>query len=139
GVFGARARPAVRRALDEGLGRDWRWRVDPRLSDVLKEEIPLANILFFPFVLRPRQVTRGANPSYRAAGRRNLLDLYHHASRPEGAPVLVYLHPGGYFSGRKSVEARALLFRLASRGWVTISANYRLRPEADFFDHLIDM
>lgn len=139
GMFGARARPAVQRALDEGLGPDWRTRVEPRFAHGLKEEIPLANILFFPFVLRPRDVRKVANLHYGDAGRRNLLDLYHHASRPDGAPVLLYFHPGGYYSGRKSVEARALLLRLAGRGWVTISSNYRLRPEADFFDHLIDV
>jgi acetyl esterase/lipase len=53
--------------------------------------------------------------------------------------VLIYFHGGGYYGGRKSVEGRALLFRLASQGWVTISANYRLRPRARFFDHLIDV
>ena len=139
GVIGARARPAVRTALNEGLGAGWRDRVSPDLAEGLKEETPLANILLFPFVLRPRDVRKVANVQYGDAGRRNLLDVYHHSSRPTGAPVLAYFHPGGYYSGRKSVEARALLFRLAGRGWVTISANYRLRPEANFFDHMVDM
>jgi acetyl esterase/lipase len=49
------------------------------------------------------------------------------------------MHGGGYFSGRKSKEARPLLYRLASQGWVCISANYRLRPAATFPDHLIDL
>jgi acetyl esterase/lipase len=53
--------------------------------------------------------------------------------------VLIHFHGGGFSGGRKSVESRALLFRLASRGWVTISANYRLRPEAGLHDHLIDV
>jgi len=53
--------------------------------------------------------------------------------------VLVYFHGGGYDGGRKSIEGRALLFRLASQGWVTISANYRLRPRVTFFDHLTDV
>ena len=53
--------------------------------------------------------------------------------------MLVYFHGGGFYGGRKSVEGRALLFRLASQGWVTISANYRLRPNAGFFEHLIDV
>jgi acetyl esterase/lipase len=43
-------------------------------------------------------------------------------------PVLVYFHGGGYFSGAKSREARLLLEGLASRGWVCVSANYRLIP-----------
>lgn len=42
--------------------------------------------------------------------------------------MLVYFHGGGYFSGAKSREARVLLEGLASRGWVCVSANYRLSP-----------
>ena len=41
-------------------------------------------------------------------------------------------------SGAKNRQARALLYRLASQGWLCISANYRLRPAATFPDHLID-
>lgn len=92
-----------------------------------------------PFVFRPRKVKRVGNVRYGEAGRFNLLDLYHHRDLPEDAPVLVYFHAGGFYSGRKSFGARALLFRLASQGWVTISANYRLRPQANFFDHLSDV
>ena len=41
--------------------------------------------------------------------------------------------------GKKNREARALLYRLASQGWVCVSANYRLRPAARFPDHLVDV
>ena len=44
-----------------------------------------------------------------------------------------------FVSGRKNREARPLLYRLASQGWVCISANYRLSPAATFPDHLIDV
>ena len=64
----------------------------------------------------------------------NLLDLYRHRSRPSGCPTLVYLHGGAFRSGRKNREARPLLYRLASQGWVCISANYRLSPAARFPD-----
>lgn len=53
--------------------------------------------------------------------------------------MLVYLHPGGFHGGNKSREGRALLFHLASQGWVTISANYRVRPHTDYFGHLLDL
>jgi acetyl esterase/lipase len=52
--------------------------------------------------------------------------------------VLVYFHGGGYSSGGKRREAQALLHRMAARGWVCISATYRLRPQAGFPDHLVD-
>jgi acetyl esterase/lipase len=82
-------------------------------------------------------VKRVANLSYGPAGRSNLLDVYHHRTR-RGGPVLVYLHGGAFRSGNKNREAKPMLHRLARRGWVCISANYRLRPEARFPDHLID-
>ena len=89
--------------------------------------------------MRRRDVIRVADISYGDAGRQNLLDVYHQRSRPSGGPVLVYLHGGAFRSGRKNREARPLLYRLASQGWVCISANYRLSPAATFPDHLIDV
>jgi acetyl esterase/lipase len=74
-----------------------------------------------------------------AAGRRNLLDLYRHRARPSGGPVLIHLHGGGYYRGRKNSQSLPLLYRLASQGWVCVSANYRLRPAAQHPDHLIDL
>ena len=71
---------------------------------------------------------RVADIRYGDAGRWNLLDVYRHRSRPSGCPTLVYFHGGAF--RRKSREARPLLSRLASQGWVCVSANYRLRPAA---------
>ncbi len=137
--LGARERPLVDRALDEGLGHGWRETARPELIERVRHRPPLLRILLMPFVFRPARVNRVGNVRYGSAGRFNLLDLYHHRDLPQDAPVLVYFHAGGFYSGRKSFGARALLFRLASQGWVTISANYRLRPEANFFDHLGDV
>jgi acetyl esterase/lipase len=83
-------------------------------------------------------VVKAKNIRYGDAGRHNLLDVYHRRGRPAGAPVLVYFHGGGYFSGSKARGAAPLIHRLAARGWVCVSANYRLRPAASFPDHLDD-
>ena len=69
---------------------------------------------------------------------RNLLDVYRHRTHPDGGAVFVYFHGGGFVGGRKNREARALVYRLASQGWICISANYRLRPAGPFPDPLID-
>ncbi|HWU11742.1 MAG TPA: alpha/beta hydrolase [Streptomyces sp.] len=126
-----RARDVVGRALAEGLGDRTGYR-RPSLSRVL-------HVLLAPFPVHPRRVERIPDVSYGDAGRRNRLDVYRLRSRPAGAPVLVYLHGGGYFSGTKRREARALLHRMAADGWVCVSANYRLRPAAGFVDHLVDV
>jgi acetyl esterase/lipase len=130
---GLQARPAVEHALDEGLAPGWRDVAGPRLG-----RPPLARILFAPIPIRRRGVRRVANISYGDAGRRNLLDVYHHRSRPSGCPTFVYFHGGAYRGGRKSLEARPLLHRLAAEGWVCVTANYRLSPASSFPDPLVD-
>lgn len=90
-----------------------------------------------PWPGRPRNVTRIADLPY-GEDRRQRLDVYHRSDLPEGRPVLVYFHGGGYSSGSKHREGRALLHRLAARGWVCISATYRLRPQHGFDEHLDD-
>ncbi len=136
---GPQARRSVDAALEEALGPSWRDTIDPDLAGQLRRNLPLARILFLPFSVRRRSVERVANISYGDAGRWNLLDVYRHRSRPSGCPTLVYLHGGAFRSGRKNKEARALLYRLASQGWLCVSANYRLSPAAQFPDHLVDV
>jgi acetyl esterase/lipase len=92
-----------------------------------------------PFAVRARGVRRVKDIPYGEHGLRNLLDVYRPTTRRRPGPVLVYFHGGGYFSGRKSKEARLLLYRLAQRRWLCISVNYRLRPRAGFEDHLADL
>ncbi|MDA1362400.1 alpha/beta hydrolase [Glycomyces luteolus] len=118
-----RARPILMRAMG-GL------RIPHRL--------PWTRILLLPFGIRPRSVQRIANLSYGPHGKRNLLDLYRHRTAPAGAPVLIHFHGGYYTTGYKNSQALPLLHRLAGQGWVCISANYRLRPDAGFQDHLHD-
>jgi acetyl esterase/lipase len=136
---GLRAGPAAANALSVGLGAGWRTAVDAGMAARLRRRLPLARIVFGPFFFRRRDVERVANISYGDAGRKNLLDLYRHRSQPPGAPILVHLHGGALFMGKKNREALPLLYRLASQGWVCISANYRLSPAARFPDHLIDV
>ena len=136
---GLRAGPAVEHALREGLGAGWRTAIDAAMAVRLRRRLPFARILFWPFPVRGRDVERVANLSYGDAGKANLLDVYRHRSHASGGPTLVFMHGGAFRSGRKSREARPLLYRLASQGWVCISANYRLGPAAGFPDHLIDV
>src|SRR5262245_30841168 len=86
---GVRARPAVERALSEGLGVGWRNGIDARMAFRLRRRLPLARILLGPFVFRRRDVEKLANIRYGDARRANLLDLYRHRSRPPGGPTLV--------------------------------------------------
>ena len=133
------ARPALEQAMAEALGPDWRAAIDPDLAARLRRRLPFARILLLPLSRRRRDVERVANIAYGDAARRNLLDLYRHRAHPSDAPVLIHLHGGGYTQGRKNSQSLPLLYRLASQGWVCVSANYRLRPAAQHPDHLIDL
>ncbi|MEV6110421.1 alpha/beta hydrolase [Streptomyces sp. NPDC051940] len=79
-----------------------------------------------------------ANVRYGDGGRGHLLDVYVPRSGAANAPVLVYLHGGGFRTGSKLLGARPLLYRFAARGWVCVSANYRLRGGLDYADRLAD-
>jgi acetyl esterase/lipase len=128
--------PALERALDEGLGADWRDSVDSELADRLRRRPSLARILVAPVSSRRRGVERIANIRYGPARRANLLDLYRDRSDRSGRPILVYLHP---LFGSKRLGARHLLHRLAGQGWVCLSANYRRASGDGFSDPLIDV
>lgn len=93
--------------------------------------------LLFPFPWRPSSVIR-TGPIFYGDDPRQRLDVYRPRDVNVSGPVLVYFHGGGYFSGNNRREARALLHRLAARGWTCISAAYRLRPRFGFEEHLAD-
>src|SRR5690606_30745779 len=66
------------------------------------------------------------------------LDVYRRRDGSARGPVLVFFHGGGYVSGDKDKEGRALLHHLAEQGWLCLSATYRLRPVARMAEHLDD-
>ncbi|MCB0908890.1 MAG: alpha/beta hydrolase [Nocardioidaceae bacterium] len=131
---GFATRSALRALLDASCGPAGR---SGAARSRLGRRHPWPRILFAPLPWRGRHIRRCANLAYGDAGRRHLLDVYHHRSR-RGGPVLVYFHGGGFRSGHKHREALPLLHRLAQHGWVCLSANYRLSPEVGFPEHVID-
>ncbi|MEU2623061.1 alpha/beta hydrolase [Streptomyces sp. NPDC007157] len=125
----------------------------PRLTTALRQALgplavaqqrrrglwPTARLLVLPLVSYRFDVRRVANLRYGEAGRGHLLDVYVPRTGTANAPVLVYLHGGGFRIGSKMIGARPLFYRLASRGWVCVSANYRLGGRLDYADRLADV
>ncbi len=126
-------------ALDEALGHEPGSRNGTLYGPGPGKAPGFLRVLAAPFPVGRLDVKRVANRAYGDAGRHNLLDVYHHRSRPQGAPVLLYFHGGHFRGGHKRREGRPLILRLASRGWVCVSANYRLRPEASFPDWVVNV
>jgi acetyl esterase/lipase len=121
-----RTKAIVDRALRDDLGVP----LTPR-------RLPLLRILVAPFWVTNHDVERIRDVRYGHAETQNLLDVYRGRSAPPAGRVLIHFHGGGYRGGNKNREARPLIYRLAGRGWLCISANYRLSP-ATFPDHLED-
>lgn len=84
-------------------------------------------------VVRVRGLAYGDGPG-------RALDVYHRRDEPAGAPVLLHFHGGGFHSGNKNREARPLIRHLTSRrGFVCVSADYRLQPDATLADQVADV
>jgi acetyl esterase/lipase len=135
----AAAGAAVERALRDALGADYEQQIDPALASSLRRGVPMGPVLLKPFFPQRRDVTRVRNVAYGDAGKRNLLDVYHRQSKPDGCPVLIYAHGGAWVSGKKDNQGLPVVYNFASRGWVCVSANYRLSPDATFPDPLVDV
>ena len=135
--WGLQTTPVVNRALDDSLGQGWRDAIDAKIARRLHNRLTFTALLGLFFVRR-HDVKRIANIQYGDAGVHHLLDVYRHKSLPTNRPVLIHYHGGAMVSGSKNRQALPLLYRLASQGWVCVSANYRLSPAATFPDQLID-
>jgi acetyl esterase/lipase len=74
-------------------------------------------------------------------GGRNLLDvvLPKAARAGDRRPVLLQVHGGGWIIGDKREQAKPLMTHLASKGWICVSANYRLSPKATMPDQIVDV
>ncbi len=133
-VRATRARPVLDAALAEELG------VTPARRPHPRSFVRWLRIVVWPFPWWfRRDVARSTNIAYGPDGRHHRLDVYHPRRRAASGPILIHLHGGAFRIGRKSLETRPLLNRLTSRGWVCVSANYRLGHDVLFPEQLIDV
>jgi len=95
--------------------------------------------LALPFRFREPGVEKVADlPYVDGAGPRQRLDIYRRSDHPAGAPVLFYIHGGGWIIGKKEEQGLPMMNHLAAQGWVCVTANYRLSPKVAFPEHLLD-
>jgi acetyl esterase/lipase len=136
---GRHANEVVESALVEVLGPDYASRVR---ADVARRhaEAPAPRVQRLnPFRFQDPEVRVTSDLAYAPEhGRRGLLDVYAPRARATRAPVLFQIHGGGWMIGDKAQQALPLMMHLARRGWVCVSANYRLSPRATFPDHIVD-
>jgi acetyl esterase/lipase len=112
---------------------------DAALHNAGRPERPWSRILRAPFFPGRLNVVRVRGLAY-GDGPHRTLDVYHRRDRPASAPILLHFHGGGFYSGNKAREARPLIRHLTSRrGFVCVSANYRLQPHATLADQVADV
>ena len=135
---GVGAGAAVEAALAEGLGPDYRDRIDPQFAERHDLRVPWRSLVW-PFVKRHPNVTRLRNIQYTGRGRRGRLNVYHRSDKPQASPTLLQIHGGAWVIGNKDQQGVPLMLHLAAQGWVCVSPNYRLSPRATFPAHIIDV
>ena len=81
--------------------------------------------LQIPYHARDIQITK--NISY-GEHERNVLDVWRTTTTPSNAPVMLYFHGGSWVFGDKKDQGRPMLHEMVKRGWVVVTANYRLAP-----------
>lgn len=123
-----------RRALEGALES-----LEPGAARQVSEPKRYAATLLGPYAYGRGRVERIADLRYGPAGERNLLDVYRPRNREVTGPVLIYLHGGSFKGGNKKRESQLMLNRLAGNGWSCVTANYRLSPEGQFPDYVIDL
>ena len=135
GATGLRAAGVVARSLD--VVRSYRLPVPSEPTDPtwgkwwrVTRAIPL----------KSRAVRVALDIDYAGGGEKHQrLDVY--SSRlvsPDRAPVMVYLHGGGWVIGDKREQGKPMMFELVARGWVCVTVNYHLSPSATWPEHVVD-
>ena len=128
----------VEHALREGLGEDYLEHIAPTRRVDHDLRVPWRQLIL-PFHMTHPDVERIRNVPYGPHGRRNRLDVYRHRERPQGAPVLLFIHGGGWSISNKDQQGKPIMLHFASRGWVCFAPNYRLSPKATWPDHIVDV
>ncbi|MGB0101600.1 MAG: alpha/beta hydrolase [Nocardioides sp.] len=126
-------------ALVAGIGAEYGEQLDalPTPAELATPWRRLVN----PFRMRSTEVVVEKDIPYAPEhGRRGLLDVYRPAEgAPEGAPVLLQVHGGGWTIGNKDQQGIPLMQHLAAKGWVCVSINYRLAPRDPFPAQIVDV
>lgn len=130
-------------ALVEGLGVDYVEQLDqkPTPAELATPWRRLANPFAFKSAARKAGIEVHRNIGFtQTRGRRGKLDVYTSEVTPaQGAPVLLHVHGGAWMLGSKDEQGLPLLQHMAARGWVGVTANYRLAPRHPWPAQIVDV
>jgi acetyl esterase/lipase len=130
---------AMRGALEEALGGDYRLSIPAERQSLLRDHI-VSSEWMKPFHYDRPGVQVHKNLAYADAGVRNELDVYQPKEAREGGfPILLQVHGGAWMIGKKEEQGKPLMYHMAQRGWLCLAINYRLSPKDDFPAHIVDV
>ena len=134
-----RAEHHVDSALHKGLGVDYLDHLPEALRVGIDEGFHWGWFAW-PFRARHKNVETLHNVVYHEVdGVRLKLDIHRHLEHRPGAPILMYVHGGGWVVGYRKYQGQPLLRHMAAKGWLCISVGYRLSPKATWPDHVVDV
>lgn len=135
-----RARDVMEQTLNKGLGEEYqRWNQE-EFPHQQHEAPSFYKMIALPFSRHYRTIEGVKDIVYHSCEGKDLrLDIYRHRSRPERCPTLLQVHGGGWIVGSKDEQGLPLMARMAARGWVCVSAGYRLSPRATWPDPIHDL
>lgn len=94
---------------------------------------PVCEVLRHRRYLHRRGVHYGDSPA-------QLLDVWRRKELPtHPAPVLLFVPGGAWIHGSRTIQGYALLSRMAERGWVCLSIDYRVAPHHRWPRHIQDV
>ena len=136
--LGLRSGSTVEEALTEALGAGYRSRIPAPAAARLRGAVGFRDWCR-PFRMARPDVEVIRNIAYANGGIRQRLDIYRpQVIPPQGCPVVLQIHGGGWIIGNKEEQALPLMYQLAASGWICVAANYRLSPSVGFPTHLHD-
>lgn len=133
-----RVKPIIEDVLVEGLGVDYVEQLDaaPTPADLATPWRQVAR----PFHFGDPAVRVERNIAYTDYGSRGHLDIYlPDVPDLSEAPVLLQVHGGAWTIGRKDNQGQPLVYRMAAKGWICVTINYRLAPRDPFPAQIIDV
>jgi acetyl esterase/lipase len=101
--------------------------------------------LLLPIPVTHPEVERVADVTYFEDDEWRLrLDVFRPKNKKTGdaassRPAVIYCHGGAWIIGHRRFQGLPTLHRLAARGWICFSIQYRLSPRATFPDHIVDV
>ncbi|WP_183099734.1 alpha/beta hydrolase [Nocardioides pelophilus] len=129
-------------ALVEALGVHYVEQLDeaPTPADLATPWRRVANPFAFGRERRRAGVEVQRDVPFAPYGKRGMLDIYTSTNTPSsGAPVLLHVHGGAWTIGKKEEQGLALMERMAAKGWVCVSVNYRLAPRNKWPAQIVDV